>query len=977
MSVLCTMDKLKKRRRLAVHRGKKEWPCQLTKKIFGPDVDKLCKENSEYNAIHEQLANIPVDIQVAYDPATNGPVVQIKSMLEHPVRLAAKYNFHPDFGQKFFISLGVVEKFCVRPNFMPPPTSSYLPMGGLTEFCDENQHDSEVNCEDYDMNEDECMGSGRCIWNNVSSDVAHCIPLPGDESNRPRVEVEKQTCDWDQARCENTIARGNRAECVPKSDDDMCSDCKDRKAFYNYETNEFRCETPSPKTCRESQQFFCKETGSCVYDCFECGLRSNATDIPGIEVVDRVPLIGNEKSNKCVLPSPKSCHARGEVFCEISQECVPACDSEYCRRSSDNKVRHTYLTNARKGVRFQSKANATYREAIEVCKLATREVCKNLNKFFCKDAGEVKCVDDCRASCGKRVAEHDETCKRPKNLPVDNYYCNSTNTVGANCDNCDPYTTANMYSKTCEKAAAPDTGKYRCNITTGRDSKIEDVEDCYADCNMYDYETNKYFALQKADDSTKSCVALEICPRPTVKCNNEQIFDPADPSKGLPMCITNCESCYKPIIASGEALTEYEHRNVNKSYVCKSEKDEKNDCYDKKMFWCSPTKACLNDCSSCEENHAKKPTHFSESTYMYDLEDTEKSFNIENYDTYQCENSCKSVVKEIEETYEWQGEITSYKYEMEFPRPYCPILKSCLEPNYEWDNMCKDCGVYTLASWKYDGTVTCEKPTKESCKENWMRYCPSTKQCVFVGGGCSSCPKYEFEPPHWPYYDDADASSCLQSADDAVNMCSSSGEKYCSTDGYSRCETSCDMCVKYTPGTNADGTPNFYEFTETHSIEENNRCSFRGTYQAMHVDTHTHNEENSFEWTDSYYCESSPDEYVVNCSECGQWMDADGMVHYSNMVADETGTCTKAKKKYGCTDVKAFNFDPEATDLEEGESCDGANSVDCWSCDYTSYDNSHGMKEAALSHDDGTPYKDEDGMYMDFDYLVPNATLFD
>ena len=109
---------------------------------------------------------IQVDIQVAYNPTSNGPVVQIKSMLEHPVRLAGKYNFRPDFGQKFFISLGVVEKFCVRPNFMPPPTSSYSPMGGLTEFCDENQHDSEANCEDYGMNEDECTSTGRCIWDN-------------------------------------------------------------------------------------------------------------------------------------------------------------------------------------------------------------------------------------------------------------------------------------------------------------------------------------------------------------------------------------------------------------------------------------------------------------------------------------------------------------------------------------------------------------------------------------------------------------------------------------------------------------------------------------------------------------------------------------------------------------------------------------------------------------------------------------------
>merc|ERR1712072_1315047 len=59
---------------------------------------------------------------------------------------------------------------------------------GMTELCDGDHRDSEARCE-HAKEAHECNPE-RCMWENMTSPEGHCIPLPGDESNRPHVEVK-------------------------------------------------------------------------------------------------------------------------------------------------------------------------------------------------------------------------------------------------------------------------------------------------------------------------------------------------------------------------------------------------------------------------------------------------------------------------------------------------------------------------------------------------------------------------------------------------------------------------------------------------------------------------------------------------------------------------------------------------------------------------------------------------------------------
>jgi hypothetical protein len=1044
------------------------------KKIFGPDVDILCKENNNYDTIHKSLNGFPVDIQVAFDPESQGPVIEISGKAPK-VKLSKKYRLKPTFGQKFYMAHGRAGKFCVQPNFMPPPMAEYKPMGGMTELCDGDHRDSEARCE-HAKEAHECNPE-RCIWDNMTSPEGHCIPLPGDESNRPHVEVEDPTCEWSQARCEHTMAPGNRPECVARSDDNKCSECKDRFAFFDPQAGEHQCKTPSPEVCgaTDPKQFFCKETGSCVYDCYDCQLRSNATDIPGIELKDRVPLLNDHKSRKCVLPSPNSCHARGEMFCEASQQCIPKdqCNNGWCRgrHQPDTQYTGTYKTNATEGVRFQSKDNATYGSAVQVCKVVTEAHCKKNNQKYCTAGGDIKCVDNCAFGCGERVATTSNSkCVRPKDLDS-GYFCKPNQTTVTDCKWCKHecstqgcwFEDESTHSRLCELNERPLQGWYRCNMTTDRESVVYDVEDCHAHCQMYDHTSNKHYTLPKPDHTEQTCGESTTCPPGTVICENKQNYAPDGTVQ--PTCVSDCESCYKEEIGDGTEMTKWVHMNVNVSNVCKAEQDQIDSCKDDGDFWCAPTKTCGSDCDSCKEEHEKETLPFDNNFEMYSMDDNEREYNIQNYDTMMCENSCGQETKTIEGSWEdWDGTINKYSWDWSEQKTYCPIKKSCLKNNFwpfndpanpaieSYDhhdqmkdgppNPCSDCGAYTLTSWTHSGKE-CIKPSMQSCKDNWMRYCPSTKQCVHTGTGCAnSCPGYGFEPPHMPNYDDkADAVSCLATADEAANMCSS-GESYCSVDE-GHCTQSCDWCSKWTQGTNDDGTMDMYDWVETKSVKDSDRniCSFHGAYEPMHVETHpeppaknvtevtvcmanctkedgtdnemefqtttTSYEEKDYdysmdydmdmgmdmgmddgmynatanmvsEWVHSYYCKNHPDEYVDDCSYCEEWMDGNGMVHYSNMVPDENYMCVHPEK-YGCTDKEAFNYDPEATALEAGEDCPDSGTGYCWSCNYTSFDNSDGMNTSVLydttSYDEPRPYKDEDGMYMNLTGLMPPAGL--
>jgi hypothetical protein len=188
--------------------------------------------------------------------------------------------------------------------------------------------------------------------------------------------------------------------------------------------------------------------------------------------------------------------------------------------------------------------------------------------------------------------------------------------------------------------------------------------------------------------------------------------------------------------------------------------------------------------------------------------------------------------------------------------------------------------------------------------------------------------------------------------------------------------------------TKEDGTDNEMEFQTTTTSYEEKDYDYSMDYDMdmgmdMGMDDGMYNATANMvsEWVHSYYCKNHPDEYVDDCSYCEEWMDGNGMVHYSNMVPDENYMCVHPEK-YGCTDKEAFNYDPEATALEAGEVCDKASrDADsyCWSCEYASIDTSDGMDTSVLSdttsYDEPRPYKDEDGMYMNLTGLMPPADL--
>lgn len=598
-------------------------------------------------------------------------------------------------------------------------------------------------------------------------------------------------------------------------------------------------------------------------------------------------------------------------------------------------------------------------------------------------------------------------------------------------------------------------------MTTDRESLVYDVEDCHADCGMYDYATNKYYSLPKPDHTNQKCVKIpdtpnqRDCPTGTYDCNNMQSFSPEG---NQPMCVVDCESCYKESIGVGMEMTTWVHLNVKKNGECKSEQDEIKTCLGQNHFWCKPTKTCAADCALCKEEHAKETHEYDSGFEMYNMEEDERWYNIQNYDTMMCENTCGHETKTVQGAYEdWDGSIIEYSWDWSEQKTYCPIKKSCMKNNFwpfndpanpvteSYDhynqlsngppNPCSDCGAYSLPAWTHTGRE-CIKPSKQACKDNWMRYCPSTKQCVHTGPeGCANeCPKFGFEPPHYPNYDNVDSVSCVESAAVAANMCTD-GDKYCSTDGWSHCTQNCDWCNKWTQGKNDDGTINMYDWVETKSFPDGNRCSFHGAYEPFHVETHpvipakdatevnvcmanctkadgTANEkefqtttisyeevdynENKnndtmgmgtekynttvSEWVHSYYCENHPDEYVDNCSYCEEWMDGNGMIHYSNMIPDENYMCVHPAK-FGCTDKTAYNYDPEATSLEDGEVCPAANSSTayCWSCEYVSYNNTAGMNKSVLldtsSYENSRPFKDDDGMYMNLTGLMPSSSV--
>ena len=207
------------------------------------------------------------------------------------------------------------------------------------------------------------------------------------------------------------------------------------------------------------------------------------------------------KVRKCVLPSPNSCHARGEMFCEASQQCIPKhkCNNGWCRgrHQPDTQYTGTYKTNATEGVRFQSKDNAKYGSAVQVCKVVTEAHCKKNNQKYYTAGGDIKCVDNCAFGCGERVADNmADICVRPKNLGSYYYCANLTKTVDA-CRKCgEGWRTNGTNNNICTKTERP-AGKFKCEMTTDRESMSKWVDLCHKDCNMYDKTSNKLYSLPK------------------------------------------------------------------------------------------------------------------------------------------------------------------------------------------------------------------------------------------------------------------------------------------------------------------------------------------------------------------------------------------------------------------------------------------------------------------------------------------------
>jgi len=110
--------------------------------------------------------------------------------------------------------------------------------------------------------------------------------------------------------------------------------------------------------------------------------------------------------------------------------------------------------------------------------------------------------------------------------------------------------------------------------------------------------------------------------------------------------------------------------------------------------------------------------------------------------------------------------------------------------------------------------------------------------------------------------------------------------------------------------------------------------------------------------------------HVIHCDECGSTMDGNLIWTPSQMVLDATGTiCEWPEYMYGCNDTTATNYDPHANKLyDEYEKCPPKSESDyCYTCDYSSYNNTMGytMPEGTL---------DMHGMPMNF--TEPDAAMF-
>jgi hypothetical protein len=929
-----------------------------------------------------------VDVTIRYDTNSDAPVIEMSDMGHMPMHISSGISIDYHFMQEYFPTYATAGKFCAGFD-VHSSNPGFDPNCPECSMCDDDGTDRE--CMQHAGNLNGCLNEPHCLFNNLTKE---CHSLPGDDNLPHTMSTGPMPCDSNQAYCAHP--RSGEPTCVGVRED-KCFNCMDVSVF-NDEVRGRRCGTPSGPTCASQGMFYCQASHQCVGYCgYDCHLKGTNTGVYNIEPTAMPMLVGDPQSHVCIIPDPNACHRIGKTFCEATQNCVHNCWD--CHQPGSEYVEVAEVR-ADAGVKFHSNNNyGGFQGNATVCRAVDATVCGNQQKNLCKNSHGARCIEKCEW-CDEKPADDGNICVRPSQLTT-KYWCPPNHTTVANCNMCKhegdwdaPYTVENTTTRLCQQD--PDyqkPGFYRCSIHS-HDGKVDveyDVRECATECIGYNPDTNNFYAKKVHNDDANLNTCEPATPEACrsfgmVWCPHDQTELEDGSSTGD--CVLACENCYKPYEYPTDGYTaapEWTHEplSVNVSNTCTSLREMQNDCRDEGKYWCEESLSCSSDCSDCQ-GEVDEWSYDESSNWVHakKMED----FKIKNDQEGVCSVPCPYITRNAEQV----------------QTVYCPLTKSCLPPsdNTYGDTACDACGTYSFQDYDNLWNPVCKEITKDVCNSQlYRRWCPTTHKCLDWSEQCSdSCPGLTFDPPHWPGHEKYNAGSCMQKKSNVTEKCTNSDfldewatpQVYCHSQWGSYCTNSCDDCKMWDEDTGEethtsenDGTGycSFQAVVTTHNEPMNDYIpSYNhtviieddGTETETWVEepqNHSTTEYTSYHEVANPWCNERMS-HVIHCDECGSTMDGNLIWTPSQMVLDATGTiCEWPEYMYGCNDPTATNYDPHANKLyDEYEKCPPKSESDyCYTCDYSSYNNTMGytMPEGTL---------DMHGMPMNF--TEPDAAMF-